>query len=91
MVQSPEPSLQGEQRRLKTFLVVKRGWQGRQTLSPKVAACLGEPMLECNMAAEQKEAMTFWDVNISDRYVGIILERSGSISNGYHSTWCGAK
>ena len=56
----------GKQRRLKTEIVVaKREWQRRQSLSPRVAVSLGEPILERNIGWTRR-GVPFWEDNRSE-------------------------
>ena len=60
-----------------------------EPISPRVAASLGEPMLGCNIGWTRR-GVPFWEVMVR-WYDGTILERSGPITTGGHSTYCGAK
>ena len=59
-----------------------------EPISPRVAASLGEPMLGCNIGWTRR-GVPFWEDNRSDGTMVPSWKRSGPISQGGYSTYCG--
>ena len=59
-----------------------------EPISPRVAASRGEPMLGCNIGWTRR-GVPFWEDNRSDGTMVPSWKRSGPISQGGYSTYCG--
>ena len=76
------PMLGGHMKTIRKFDYCGKPWVAG------VAASLGEPMLGCNIGWTRR-GVPFWEHNKSDGKMVPSWKRSGPISQGGYSTYCG--
>ena len=84
------PMLGGHRKTMRNIDYCGKPWVAgkAEPISPRVAASLGEPMLGCNIGWTRR-GVPFWEDNRSDGTMVPSWKRSGPISQGGYSTYCG--